>query len=89
MIPRTENELTISSVTQRDDEKSETLTAPNPRPLLLRMIGNISINQRGNGSRRLVHKMPPLDPTLSAQLLTADTVAPGLPPSVLPKCTVC
>jgi hypothetical protein len=29
------NGLTTSSVTQRDDEKLETPTAPNPRPLLV------------------------------------------------------
>ena len=52
-------------MTQRDHEKSETLTAPNPRPLLLAVIGNISMNQRGDGFRRLVHNHPGGDPTPS------------------------
>ena len=61
----TENELAISSVTQRDEEKSETLTAPNPRPLLIPMDGNISKYQCGNARRRLVHNHPSGDPTPS------------------------
>ena len=54
-----------SSVTQRNIEKSETLTAPNPRPLLVQVIGNILINQCGNAHRRLVHNHPSGDPTPS------------------------
>jgi hypothetical protein len=45
-----------SSVTQRDNEKLETHTAHNPRPLLVKMIGNLSTHQRGNQDIRLVHK---------------------------------
>jgi hypothetical protein len=52
-----------SCVTQRDVEKSETLTAPNRRPLLLQLIENISRNQCANGCRRLVHKYPTRNPT--------------------------
>jgi hypothetical protein len=53
------------TVTLRDDEKLETLTAPNPRPLLVEMIGNISSGQCGNPYRRLVHNHPGGDPTPS------------------------
>jgi RadC-like JAB domain len=53
------------SVTERDDEKFETLTAPNPRPLLVRVIGNILRNQCANARRRLVHNHPSGDPTPS------------------------
>jgi RadC-like JAB domain-containing protein len=59
------NELTTSNVTQRDDQKLETLTAPNPRTLSGHAIGKISINQYGNGFRRLVHNHPSGDPTPS------------------------
>ena len=57
---------------QRDNKKLETLTAPNPRPLLVQLIENISIYQSVNARVILVHKIPTRDPTLSAQLLTAD-----------------
>jgi hypothetical protein len=49
------NDRPRSSVAHRDDEKSETLTAPNPRPLLVEMIGNISTHQCGNDRSRLMH----------------------------------
>jgi DNA repair protein RadC len=52
-------------VTQRDEEKSETLTAPNPRSLSVPVIGNASIYQSGNARRRLVHNHPGGDPTPS------------------------
>ena len=60
---RDQNELTASNVTQRDDEKLERLTAPNPRPLFAQMIGNILISQCGNAHSRLVHKYPTRNPT--------------------------
>jgi hypothetical protein len=37
----TDNELAISNVTQRDDEKLETLAAPNSRRHLVPVIGDI------------------------------------------------
>jgi DNA repair protein RadC len=40
-------------------------TAPNPRPLLVEMIGNISRNQCGSPHGRLVHNHPSGDPTPS------------------------
>ena len=43
-----------TSVTERDDEKSETLTAPNPGPLPVRLIENISMHQSGNAGPRLL-----------------------------------
>ena len=45
--------------------KADTFTAPNPRPLLVAMIGNISRYQYGNAGRRLVHNHPSGDPTPS------------------------
>jgi hypothetical protein len=54
-----------SSVTQRDHEKLETFTAPNPRPLLVKTIGNISTHQCDNVDRGLVHNHPSGDPTPS------------------------
>jgi hypothetical protein len=54
-----------SSVTQREEEKSETLTAPNPRPLLVPAIGNISRYQYDNAHLILVHNHPSGDPTAS------------------------
>src|SRR5262245_22077409 len=59
------NDRPRSSVTERDHEKTETLTAPNPRPLLVLLIGNPSSYQCGNGRRRLVHNHPSGDPTPS------------------------
>jgi RadC-like JAB domain-containing protein len=59
-----------SSVTQRDDEKVETLTAPNPRPLLVKTIGNISTHQCDNARRRLMHNHPSGDPTPSRADIT-------------------
>src|SRR5258705_13934082 len=53
------------SVTQRDHANLETLTAPNPGPLLVQAIGNILTNQCGSGRRRLVHNHPSGDPTPS------------------------
>src|SRR6266545_2903414 len=61
----TDNDLPISTVTQRDAQKSETLTAPNARPLLVQMIGNISCDQQGNAHSRLMHNHPSGDPTPS------------------------
>jgi hypothetical protein len=58
------------SVTQRDDEKSETLTAPNPRPQFIEMIGNISTHQCGSDRSRLVHNHPSGDPTPSRADIT-------------------
>ena len=52
-------------MTERDDDKLETPTAPNPRPLLLRATGNNPINQCGNACRRMVHNHPSGDPTPS------------------------
>ena len=49
-------------MTERDNEKLETLTAPNPRPVLVEMIGNISTHQCGNDRSRLVHNIPTRDP---------------------------
>ena len=46
------------SVTQRDNEKLEASTAPNPSPLPVEMIGNILTDQRGKAHRRLVHNQP-------------------------------
>ena len=43
----------------------ETLTAPNPRPLLVAMILNISRYQCGNARLILVHNHPGGDPTPS------------------------
>ena len=60
-----ENDLTIPGVTKRDVEELETLTAPNPRPLLVGMIGNIWGNQCANAHRRLTHSHPSGDPTPS------------------------
>lgn len=54
-----------TSVTLRDDEKSETLPAPNPHPLLVEMNGNISTHQDGNDRGRLVHNHPSGNPTPS------------------------
>lgn len=45
-----------NSVKERDGQKSETATAPNPRPLPVKAIGNISTHQCGSVGRRLVHK---------------------------------
>ena len=59
------NDRPTRRVTQRDDEKSETLTAPNPHPLLVQVIGNVLRNQYGNVRRRLVHSHPSGDPTPS------------------------
>ena len=59
-----------SSVTEGDDEKLETLTAPNPRPLLVRTTGNSLRNQCGNARRRLVHNtlLGPHSPTLMSDI---------------------
>jgi hypothetical protein len=54
-----------SRVTKRDNEKSGTLTAPNPRPLLVDMIRIVSTHQYGNDRSRLVHNHPSGDPTPS------------------------
>jgi hypothetical protein len=67
---RDQNELTTSNVTQRDDEKLETLTAPNPRPLFVRWIENNLVSQCGNGFRRLVHNHPSGDPAPSQADIT-------------------
>jgi proteasome lid subunit RPN8/RPN11 len=64
------NDRPRRGVTQRDDEKLETLTAPNPRPLLVRHFGNMSRNQCGNVRRRLVHNHPSGDPTPSRADIT-------------------
>ena len=50
-------------MTQRDNEKLETLTAPNPRPLFVRWIGNVLTKQCDNDRSRLVHNHPSGDPT--------------------------
>jgi DNA repair protein RadC len=50
---------------QRDNEKLETLTAPNPRPLFVQRIGNNLMSQWGNAHSRLVHNHPGGDPTPS------------------------
>jgi hypothetical protein len=63
--PLTENELAILSVTQRDNEKLEMLTAPNPGPLLIKPIVNISTHQCDSVSRRLIHNHPSGDPSPS------------------------
>lgn len=58
LVSGTEREEQMrSSVTQRDDGKLETLTASNPRPLLVEMIRNISTHQCGSANRRLVHNI--------------------------------
>jgi len=75
----TGNDLTISSVTKRDVEKSETITAPNPRPLLVDLIGNISKYQCGNARRRLVHNHPSGDPTPSQADITQAIVEVAKP----------
>jgi proteasome lid subunit RPN8/RPN11 len=59
------NDRPRRSVTQQDDEKLETLTAPNPRPLFVQRIENILMNQCGNTHSRLVHNHPSGDPTPS------------------------
>ena len=48
---------------QRDNEKLETPTAPNPRPLFVQRIGNILRNPWGNAHSRLMHNHPSGDPT--------------------------
>jgi DNA repair protein RadC len=50
-------------VTQRDDEKLETLTAPNPRPLSTIAVRNFFRNQCDNARLILVHNHPSGDPT--------------------------
>ena len=60
-----DNDRPGSSVTQCDDEKSETFTALNPRPFLNQKIGNISRYQYDKARRRLVHNHPGGDPTPS------------------------
>ena len=52
-------------MTERDDEKSETLIAPNPSPLLIGKVGNISTHQCDNNCSWLVHNHPSGDPTPS------------------------
>jgi len=74
------NDRPRSSVTDRDDEKSETLTAPNPRPLLVETIGNISSNQYGSARRSLMHNHPSGDPPSRADIdMTQAIVAVAKP----------
>ena len=66
-----------SSVTQRDNEKLETDTAPNPRPLLVLVTRNSLRNQCGNACRRLVHKYPTQNPTRLLQLAAWRRYSPA------------
>ncbi len=52
-------------MTQRDDEKLETLTTPNSRPLSSNIAGNILRYQCCNAHSRLVHNHLSGDPTPS------------------------
>ena len=52
-------------MTERDDEKSETRTAPNPRPLSRSLTSEIERDQIDGSHRRLMHNHPSGDPTPS------------------------
>jgi hypothetical protein len=68
-----ENDRPRRSVTHGDDEKLETLTAPNPRPLFVQRIGDIVISQCSNAPRRLVHNRPTSKPTQAPSMILPAT----------------